>query len=163
VVWTIPSPWRSASRPALGAARLVSTPSPIGLPDRGLARDRHLTGFPDFEQFCVPGFPGRTQVVQVRCVYRSATPAFPAAPLTTGKMRRRPWPSPTFLPLEGEKGAGLSGDPDLMARPLRKRDVRGERPSGPIAYRRPARQRIPVDAPGPELPPDPTRKGPDCG
>src|SRR5712692_9964715 len=45
-------PWRCA----LGAARLVSTPSLSGL-----ARDCHLTGFPDFEQFCVPGFPARTQ------------------------------------------------------------------------------------------------------
>jgi hypothetical protein len=63
VVWTIPSPWRPQKRSAVGAARLVSTPSPIGLPDRGLARDRHLTGFPDFEQFYVPGFPARTQVV----------------------------------------------------------------------------------------------------
>jgi hypothetical protein len=42
----------------LGAARLVSTPSHR---DRsihpGLARDCHLTGFPDFEQFCIAGFP----------------------------------------------------------------------------------------------------------
>jgi len=37
---------------ALGAARLVSTPSLSGL-----ARDCHLTGSPDFEQFYVSGFP----------------------------------------------------------------------------------------------------------
>ena len=24
----------------------------------GLARDRHFTGFPEFEQFCIAGFPG---------------------------------------------------------------------------------------------------------
>jgi len=42
---------------ALGAARLVSTPSP-----RGLARDCHLKGFPDFGQFYVAGFPARTQI-----------------------------------------------------------------------------------------------------
>jgi hypothetical protein len=30
-------------------------------PARGLARDRHLTGFPEFEQFYVPDFPERTQ------------------------------------------------------------------------------------------------------
>jgi hypothetical protein len=28
----------------------------------GLARDRHVTGFPDFEQFCIAGFPASTQV-----------------------------------------------------------------------------------------------------
>ncbi len=38
---------------ALGAARLVSTPSPRW----GLARDCHLRGFPDFEQFYIQGFP----------------------------------------------------------------------------------------------------------
>jgi hypothetical protein len=27
-----------------------------------LARDRHVTGFPDFEQFCIAGFPASTQV-----------------------------------------------------------------------------------------------------
>jgi len=38
---------------ALGAARLVSTPSPRW----GLARDCHFRGFPDFEQFYIQGFP----------------------------------------------------------------------------------------------------------
>src|SRR5271169_2667750 len=57
---------------ALGAARLVSTPSLSGL-----ARGCHLTGFPDFEQFCVPGFPrAHSNDLQVRCVYHSATPAY---------------------------------------------------------------------------------------
>src|SRR5208283_3546363 len=42
-----------------GAARLVSTPSPFW----GLARDRHVTGFPEFEQFCIAGFPASTQVL----------------------------------------------------------------------------------------------------
>jgi len=28
----------------------------------GLARDRHVTGFPEFEQFCIAGFPASTQV-----------------------------------------------------------------------------------------------------
>ena len=28
----------------------------------GLARDRHLKGFPEFEQFYIPGFPKSTQV-----------------------------------------------------------------------------------------------------
>jgi len=43
-----------------GAARLVSTPSRPFRP--GLARDRHFTGFPDFGQFCIAGFPASTQV-----------------------------------------------------------------------------------------------------
>ena len=58
---------------ALGAARLVSTPSLSGL-----ARDcrRHdPDGSPDFGQFYISDFPESTQVIQVRCVYRSATPA----------------------------------------------------------------------------------------
>jgi len=54
--WSGLSLHRSAS--ALGAARLVSTPSLAGL-----ARDRHLTGFPEFGQFCIKGFPKSTQLV----------------------------------------------------------------------------------------------------
>ncbi len=46
----------NSTREALGAARLVSTPSLSGL-----ARDRHVKGFPEFEQFYFPGFPGSTQ------------------------------------------------------------------------------------------------------
>ena len=42
---------------ALGAARLVSTPSPVASAAWGLARDCHLTGFPEFEQFYIAGFP----------------------------------------------------------------------------------------------------------
>ena len=45
----------------LGAARLVSTPSRPRWP--GLARDCHLTGFPEFEQFYVAGFPARTHMM----------------------------------------------------------------------------------------------------
>jgi hypothetical protein len=29
---------------------------------QGLARDRHITGFPEFEQFYIAGFPASTQV-----------------------------------------------------------------------------------------------------
>src|ERR1039457_3645749 len=60
----------------LGAARLVSTPSrPVVRP--GLARDRHFTGFPDFEQFCTAGFPTGTQVLSLKsdASADSATPA----------------------------------------------------------------------------------------
>jgi hypothetical protein len=66
-----------AVRPA-GAARLVSTPSPPGLLRRGLARDRHFTGFPEFEQFCIAGFPASTQVaLKSDASADSATPAWP--------------------------------------------------------------------------------------
>ena len=44
----------------LGAARLVSTPSAT-LSRCGLARDCQLKGFPEFEQFCIAGFPVSTQ------------------------------------------------------------------------------------------------------
>jgi hypothetical protein len=57
VVWTIPSPWRVR---ALGAARLVSTPSrqPFGRSAwLGIASE----GFPEFEQFYSSGFPVGTQ------------------------------------------------------------------------------------------------------
>ena len=55
---------------AVGAARLVSTPSLSGL-----ARDCHVTGFPEFGQFYFLGFPEEHSIFQVRCVYRSATSA----------------------------------------------------------------------------------------
>src|SRR5438094_8149400 len=45
----------------LGAARLVSTPSRLYLFRRawlGIA----IAGFPEFEQFCIAGFPASTQV-----------------------------------------------------------------------------------------------------
>lgn len=44
----------------LGAARLVSTPSTM-LSHHSLARDRHLTGFPEFEQFYTARFRAGTQ------------------------------------------------------------------------------------------------------
>ena len=46
----------------LGAARLVSTPSRPDAFRPGLARDCHFKGFPEFEQFCIAGFPAGTQV-----------------------------------------------------------------------------------------------------
>ena len=53
VVWTIPSPC-----PRAGFRRCPSSLYTFPYATRGLARDRHLTGFPEFEQFCIPGFPG---------------------------------------------------------------------------------------------------------
>jgi len=43
----------------------------------GLARDRHVTGFPEFEQFCAAGFPTGTQVLSLKsdASADSATPA----------------------------------------------------------------------------------------
>ena len=67
VVWTIPSPSLDANR-GLGAARLVSTPSP----ERGLARDWPRLAplaFPDFERFYAEDFPPGTPI-EVCCVYR---------------------------------------------------------------------------------------------
>ncbi len=49
-------PFTLASCEALGAARLVSTPSRFRA-WLGIASE----GFPDFEQLYVPGFPERTQ------------------------------------------------------------------------------------------------------
>jgi hypothetical protein len=75
VVWTIPSPWRVS---AVGAARLVSTPSPAKRRFGGsLARDCHLKGFPDFEQFCIHGFPRSTQFFKSVASTSFATPATP--------------------------------------------------------------------------------------
>src|SRR5208337_1950113 len=72
-VWTIPSPYPRSDR-GLGAARLVSTPSRSAAP--GLARDCHLTGFPEFEQFCIASFPASTQVwSESTASAGSATPA----------------------------------------------------------------------------------------
>ena len=58
----------------LGAARLVSTPSRLA---PGLARDRHVTGFPEFGQFCAAGFPAGTQFLKSDA---SAIPPRPHGP-----------------------------------------------------------------------------------
>jgi len=59
---------------AVGAARLVSTPSLAGL-----ARDCHFTGFPEFEQFYILGFPQEHSSNWPKSVAstNSATPAKP--------------------------------------------------------------------------------------
>ncbi len=79
-------PFTMARSSALGAARLVSTPSP-GI--RGLARDCHLTGFPEFEQFCIPGFPrGHSRSFKSVASTNSATPAKPSRYSRPGLGRR---------------------------------------------------------------------------
>lgn len=65
------------SRPRdVGAARLVSTPS---MPAHGLARDCHVRGFPEFEQFYISSFP-EMHSSQFKSV-ASADSATPAVPL----------------------------------------------------------------------------------
>jgi hypothetical protein len=59
-LWSGLSLHHASANQRVGAARLVSTPSAV-LSRCGLARDRHLTGFPEFEQFCIAGFPASTQ------------------------------------------------------------------------------------------------------
>ena len=69
VVWTIPSPC-----PAPGFRCCPS--SLYTFPFPGLARDCHLTGSPEFGQFCIFGFPESTQVWSKSVASTSfATPA----------------------------------------------------------------------------------------
>ena len=56
-VWSLDYPFTMAAIAAVGAARLVSTPSPAGA-WLGIASE----GFPEFGQFYVQGFPRRTQI-----------------------------------------------------------------------------------------------------
>jgi len=51
---------------------------PAGRLRPGLARDRHMTGFPEFGQFCIAGFPASTQVR-----LKSAASAIPPRPRGT--------------------------------------------------------------------------------
>jgi len=62
-VWTIPSPCPDLA-PGVRCcpSSLYTFPAVLG---PGLARDRHVTGFPEFEQFCIAGFPAGTQVFRL--------------------------------------------------------------------------------------------------
>ena len=73
---------RRTSPGVSGAARLVSTPSRLVAP--GLARDCHLKGFPEFEQFCIAGFPASTQVFLKSAAY--AIPPRPRAAVLTSSI-----------------------------------------------------------------------------
>ena len=65
----------------LGAARLVSTPSEA-LSRQGLARDCQLKGFPEFEQFCIAGFPASTHDLSKSVASTDfATSAYPVSTL----------------------------------------------------------------------------------
>jgi len=59
-VWTIPSPCPGQLRDVRCCPSSLYTFPALRGP--GLARDRHFTGFPEFEQFCTAGFPTGTQV-----------------------------------------------------------------------------------------------------
>jgi hypothetical protein len=59
-LWSGLSLHHASANRRVGAARLVSTPSPV-LSRRSLARDRHFTGFPEFEQFYIAHFHASTQ------------------------------------------------------------------------------------------------------
>ena len=71
VVWTIPSPFPVRG---LGAARLVSTPSRNHFRAwLGIA----ISGFPEFEQFCIAGFPDEhSSFLKSVASAGSATPAW---------------------------------------------------------------------------------------
>src|SRR5260370_33322129 len=67
-VWTIPSPWPCGFRCC--PSSLYTFPFPDWV------RDCHLTGFPEFGQFCIFGFPESTQVWSKSVASTSfATPA----------------------------------------------------------------------------------------
>ena len=67
-------PFTLASRRRCCPSSLYTFPFGMFLP--GLARDCHFTGFPEFEQFCIAGFPASTQVaIKSGASADSATPA----------------------------------------------------------------------------------------
>jgi len=68
-VWTIPSPFPARAGVRCCPSSLYTFPLP------GLARDRHVTGFPEFEQFYVAGFPARTHVI-----FKSVASTIPPRP-----------------------------------------------------------------------------------
>ena len=78
VVWTIPSPYPDGD---VGAARLVSTPSAGAVRPRRLGSGSPGIGFPEFEQFCIAGFPASTRCRNLTFRFKSvastnfATPA----------------------------------------------------------------------------------------
>src|SRR5439155_3665167 len=98
---------------------------PAGRLRPGLARDRHMTGFPEFGQFCSRRFPGEhSSFPQVRCVCHSATPAerrrFKLAEHTGGGGPLEKWGRGALR----ERGKGSIGTP-ASAPPLSCERVRG--------------------------------------
>ena len=96
-VWTIPSPWPCGFRCC--PSSLYTFPFP------GLARDCHLTGSPEFGQFCIFGFPESTQVWSKSVASTSfATPAWGiaiAVPLASANRERRRCGFPYFRRILG--------------------------------------------------------------
>src|ERR1041384_8724591 len=71
-VWTIPSPCPDLD-PGVRCCPSSLYTFPAVQP--GLARDCHVKGFPEFEQFCIAGFPASTQVL-----FKSSASAIPPRP-----------------------------------------------------------------------------------
>ena len=96
-VWTIPSPWPCGFRCC--PSSLYTFPLP------GLARDCHLTGSPEFGQFCILGFPESTQVWSKSVASTSfATPARAIAialPLASANRESRSRGFPCFWRIFG--------------------------------------------------------------
>jgi hypothetical protein len=77
-VWTIPSPWHRREAACFRCCPSSLYTFPRALRPLGLARDCHLRGSPDFEQFYVSDFPERTQIAFKSVASTSfATPAPP--------------------------------------------------------------------------------------
>src|SRR5712671_6506725 len=57
---------------------------PETIVSRGLARDCHMKGFPEFEQFCIGGFPPSTQPI------KSVASTIPPRPLAVSPITETP-------------------------------------------------------------------------
>jgi hypothetical protein len=67
--------------------------APADRPAR-LARDCHVKGFPEFEQFCIPGFPQEhSSFVQVPCVYQFRHARFKGGIISTPRPGPKEKPS----------------------------------------------------------------------
>src|SRR5271165_2397027 len=66
---------------------LYTFPTGPDFSGQGLARDRHVKGFPEFEQFCIAGFPASTQVSRLSPM-RLPIPPRPHG--FKGSMKQRP-------------------------------------------------------------------------
>jgi len=80
---------------------------PAGRLRPGLARDRHMTGFPEFGQFCIAGFPASTQVF-----LKSAASAIPPRPLSDDGLSLRSIRGAGVLCKNGAGGPFESGGRD---------------------------------------------------
>ena len=83
---------RSPARPGGRCCPSSLYTFPVGSGFRpGLARDCHLTGFPEFGQFCTAGFPAGTQVVRsspLRLPFRHARRTIVSIAAANGRAKR---------------------------------------------------------------------------